>query len=219
VRGWRNLADLNSRKSTDDFYDADCDPFVDQSPAPGSILCDPEFVEFACMDQSQVGALLDKAVDELLANLPPVSSGIANNGGLNQQQQHSLQPSLAKLLLHLHGWDFDRVTAGFLADPKRFLIEVFPFFRRKTRTGPSLSPLQNHILADRAQLRRSWGNKNAMLECSVCFEPATAPLIHLDCGHGFCRACWRTHVETQLRNGSCGPGPGNAKCDTTFRSI
>lgn len=84
-----------------------------------------------------------------------------------------------------------------MADGRRFLIE-------------------NHILADRSQQRKNAASHSShpnsskhnnsltgstSAECSVCFQPAQSPLIHLDCGHGFCKCCWRMHIETQLQNG------------------
>jgi hypothetical protein len=96
----------------EDYYDIDGDNIFDQ-PAPGSILCDPEYVEYACLDHAQVDALLEKAVAELLGTLPQQTNGHPN-----------LAPSLAKLLLHLHEWDGEKVKAGYLTDSKRFLNEV-----------------------------------------------------------------------------------------------
>jgi hypothetical protein len=73
------------------------------------------------LDHAQVDALLDKTVAELLAMMTL---------GHNSQQpptngQQQMKPSLAKLLLHLHGWDMEPVKIAYQTDAKRFLIEVF----------------------------------------------------------------------------------------------
>uniref|UniRef100_A0A914NX70 RBR-type E3 ubiquitin transferase n=1 Tax=Meloidogyne incognita TaxID=6306 RepID=A0A914NX70_MELIC len=128
------------------YYDADGGDHFDQSPAPGSILCDPEYVEYSCLDQQQVEDLFDKIVKELIESIP----------------QNNLKPELAKLLLHLNKWDVEQVRICLMNDSKQFLIENEQF----------------------------------------CFELTnSSPLLHLDCGHGFCKSCWQMHIETQLQNG------------------
>ena len=98
---------------TDYYYDADGGDHFDQSPAPGSILCDPEYVEYSCLDQQQVEDLFDKIVKELIESIP----------------QNNLKPELAKLLLHLNKWDVEQVRICLMNDSKQFLIEVWRFFK------------------------------------------------------------------------------------------
>lgn len=77
-------------------------------------MYDPEYVDYACFDRTQVDGLLDKTVAELISALMLI----------NLQQ---LKPSLAKLLLHFNEWDIERVKRGYKTDPRHFLIEVYSF--------------------------------------------------------------------------------------------
>ncbi|CAK5085356.1 unnamed protein product [Meloidogyne enterolobii] len=165
----------------DYYYDADGGDHFDQSPAPGSILCDPEYVEYSCLDRQQVEDLFDKIVKELIESIP----------------QNNLKPELAKLLLHLNKWDVEQVRISLLNDSKRFLIENHiindhsnhPQFRKPKITNNNYLP-KNQIPG------------TSSIECTVCFELSnSSPLLHLDCGHGFCKSCWQMHIETQLQNG------------------
>lgn len=53
--GWTQNAKMKTLKFAD-YYDAD--DTYDQGPTPGSILYDPEYVEYTCMDRAQVSYVL-----------------------------------------------------------------------------------------------------------------------------------------------------------------
>uniref|UniRef100_A0A183BJK9 RBR-type E3 ubiquitin transferase n=1 Tax=Globodera pallida TaxID=36090 RepID=A0A183BJK9_GLOPA len=225
-----------------DYYATD-DTSCDLGPAPGSILCDPEYVEYTCMNRAQVDTLvLDKAVSELIADIQQQQNVHCPQNHLQQQQQqandsHRLQkqqqlikPSLARLLLHLHGWNVERVRAGLLeCGQRQFLVENHILADQQNAADQSASstaqsssfsaspPPTSSSIITRSKTAATTPKSAAASpsspssasvttsspggECSVCFEPnSAASLLKLDCGHGFCRQCWLSHVETQLQN-------------------
>ncbi|KAL3114236.1 hypothetical protein niasHT_014080 [Heterodera trifolii] len=218
--------------ATDDTYD--------QGPTPGSIQCDPEYVEYSCMDRAQVETLvLDKTMAELMAAIQLQSPSLNNNNnnnivhndsrpqkhGLthhhhNSNNQQLLSPSLVRLLLHLNEWNVEKLCNGLSESGglRQLLMENHLLADHRQNVPPpppSLSTIitrsKSAAIATSSSFSSASSSSLALPihqstssspECSVCFEPNSAgDLLKLDCGHGFCRHCWLSHVETQLQNG------------------
>ena len=106
----------------------------------------------------------------------------------------SVEPSVAKLLLHFHDWDEDGIRKQLHDASDQLLVEDGLKADKNPRKRPRIS-------AESPSSSRSTGAK----ECAVCCEDNVESLLSLDCGHLFCQKCWESHVETQLATGSLTP--------------
>ncbi|KAH7729633.1 Protein T12E12.1 [Aphelenchoides avenae] len=166
-----SFSDVSDGADDYDYYDASddfCSPLDEPSHSEDPDL---EYVEYSCLDVGQVETLMHTTIGELAASA-------------------SVEPSVAKLLLHSHGWDADAIRKQLHDTGDQLLVEDGLKADKNPRKRPRIS-------AESPSSSRSTSAK----ECAVCCEDNVENLLSLDCGHLFCQKCWESHVETQLANG------------------
>lgn len=93
-------------------------------------------------------------------------------------------PSLAKLLLHMYGWNQMEIVDGYRQDCNRLLTAA----HIKPLTPPQSAP--------------STQQGEGEITCPVCLAPMSLDnASHLSCGHTFCKDCWSKHFEVQITHG------------------
>lgn len=98
-----------------------------------------------------------------------------------------ITPSLAKVLLHTHGWAIGTIIAEYRIDASRLLVT--------SRIKPPIPPLPPELVVNMG----CYGSRTA---CPVCVIPSyTDKFRSLACGHPFCCQCWAMHFEVQISQG------------------
>ncbi|KAG8230447.1 hypothetical protein J437_LFUL014711, partial [Ladona fulva] len=160
----------------EDYYNTaeDCDiESVDASKT------DPEYFVFECLSVEEVERLLNESVEALSTSL-------------------QITPSLAKVLLHTHGWAIDEISDKYRADSTSLLV------------ASNIKPAHSVDIS-----WRSSSSPRAETSCPVCaFARAVTCFCSLACGHAFCRDCWAMHFEVKIMQGvSTGIGCMAQECE------
>lgn len=148
--------------SYDDYYNMgeDCD--IEQIDL---LKQDPEYFPYDCLSVEEVERLLNESVETLSNSL-------------------QITPSLAKVLLHTHGWAISTIISEYRIDASRLLVA--------SRIKPPVPP-------DPVVTMNCYGSRTS---CPVCVIPSyTDKFRSLACGHPFCSQCWAMHFEVQISQG------------------
>ncbi|KAJ9593833.1 hypothetical protein L9F63_027523 [Diploptera punctata] len=144
----------------EDYYNHEDDFDAEQLDPSKS---DPEHFVFDCLTVEEVERLLNESVETLSTTL-------------------QITPSLAKVLLHAHGWAIPDIIVKYREDSSKLLV--------LSKVKPPHSP---ELFASR-QVRH--------ILCPVCVaSQASDKFSNLACGHLFCRECWSMHFEVQIIQG------------------
>ncbi|KAF5281166.1 hypothetical protein FQR65_LT14846 [Abscondita terminalis] len=142
-----------------DYYNAADDNDIEQIDPSKT---DPEYFEYECLTEEQVERLLNETVEILSNNL-------------------QITPSLAKVLLHSHGWAVAIIATKYRGNPDHLLISS------KVKPSTTPSPVSGC---------------SRYLTCPVCVTPQiTEKFFSLSCLHLFCKDCWTMHFEVQISQG------------------
>lgn len=153
-------SDGNSSEEMDDDIDYYNDASDDLDIDCPSKTDDPEYFEFEPLQVIDAERLLNEEIESLCKRL-------------------SVDPSTAKMLLHVHNWKKDDICENYQRDPTGFLIDSHLASSRKPDQLVGLKPL-----------------------CTVCCtEHPRDCFLGVACGHLFCRDCWDMHFQTQIQDG------------------
>ncbi|XP_050710210.1 potential E3 ubiquitin-protein ligase ariadne-2-like [Eriocheir sinensis] len=159
------MSDEEMEYSDDDFdayYEEEYDRDVDHVDPHKN---DPEYFHVACLTDTEVERLLNESVEQLSNSI-------------------QVTPSLAKLLLHMYGWNQMEIVDGYRQDCNRLLTAA----HIKPLTPPQSVP--------------STQQGEGEITCPVCLAPMSLDnASHLSCGHTFCKDCWSKHFEVQITHG------------------
>ncbi|KAL5286972.1 ARIH2 family protein [Megaselia abdita] len=164
----------------DDYYNSG-DSDVDQIDPKKT---DPEYFDYKCLLVEEVEKLLNELVEKLNTRI-------------------EITPSLAKVLLHEHGWDVEKIVSKYRENSNGLLITA----RVKPPTNDQPTPSTSSSIACSSS---SWSTTNLPTTSSLslhrlCPVCATSHLPDkfekLACNHSFCKDCWAMHFETQIFQG------------------
>lgn len=111
-----------------------------------------------------------------------------------------ITPSLAKVLLHEHGWDVEKIVSKYRENSNGLLITARV---KPTNDQPTASTSSNIACS-------SWSTTNLPTTsslsvsrlCPVCATSHFPDKFEkLACNHSFCKDCWAMHFETQIFQG------------------
>ncbi|KAK6175068.1 hypothetical protein SNE40_013605 [Patella caerulea] len=124
---------------------------------------DPEYFEFDLLKVEDVERLLNEEVEALCTSL-------------------KITPSLAKMLLHAHGWQRSLIIERHQRDPEKFLVD-------------------SRIVADKKNI--SQDNIMGLTHtCPICVQQLSKDEFQaLSCQHLFCNECWDMHFNIQINQG------------------
>ncbi|KAK3912194.1 putative E3 ubiquitin-protein ligase ariadne-2 [Frankliniella fusca] len=160
-----------------DYYNTGDDCDIDHID-PSKI--DPEFFIFECLSVEEVERLLNENVELLSSSL-------------------QITPSLAKVLLHNHGWAVQDLISKYRSDASLLLVQsrIKPP-HPPSKTDGSSSHSSQSSLSSKDSLE---DDENQKL-CPVCVMLCSVDVFSsLACGHKFCKDCWTMHFEVQIIQG------------------
>ncbi|XP_071438708.1 potential E3 ubiquitin-protein ligase ariadne-2 isoform X2 [Hetaerina americana] len=168
-----------------DYSDEDCDYGDYYNTTEDDIECDdasktdPEYFVYECLSVEEVDRLFNESVEALSTSL-------------------QITPSLAKALLHSHGWAVEEICEKYRVDSSRRLV------------ASNINPEQP---ADFSWCHSSTSRTTSL--CPVCaISQALNKFCNLTCGHAFCRDCWAMHFEVKIMQGvSTGIGCMAQECE------
>ncbi|CAI4224535.1 unnamed protein product [Auanema sp. JU1783] len=158
-----------------DYY-GDCDmDIVTEGEAVSAN--DPEDAEFDCLSLHEVERVLNEKVASLV-------------------EWANLTPSLARMLLHVHEWDSDKVSSLINMNLEEALV------------SSNIKP-------------KTVGTTSTAGYCIVCADDSASQMETLSCKHEFCINCWRSHIESRLSEGvaskiECMDSQCNLLCPSEF---
>lgn len=149
--------DMEDEESFRHYYDHDAEE-SDPIPLSGD---DVERFEYELLRVEDVERLLNETVEALCKAI-------------------SVQPALAKVLLHTQKWMLSDIVREHKRNPKKLLSDC--------RIYPLCSVQEKKV------------SVNVM--CPVCMQKVSPEGVHsLSCGHGFCSECWQTYFQYQIQYG------------------
>ncbi|KAL8582056.1 putative E3 ubiquitin-protein ligase ariadne-2 [Nucella lapillus] len=124
---------------------------------------DPEYFEYTILQTEDAERLLNEEVEALCSAL-------------------KVAPSLAKMLLHVGGWQGDVLIEKYQQDQEKLLVE-------------------SNITCAKDK-KETEGLTGSQPVCPVCAESYPRDkFIGLACGHLFCPSCWEMHFRFQIEEG------------------
>lgn len=122
---------------------------------------DPEYFSYDCLTEVEVEQLLNENVATLSNTL-------------------QITPSLAKVLLHGHGWSIANIIMKYRENASNLLISS----KIKPPMTPAPTPCSRYEM------------------CPVCVtQHMSEKFYNLSCAHMFCKDCWIMHFEVQIKQG------------------
>ncbi|XP_076447202.1 putative E3 ubiquitin-protein ligase ariadne-2 isoform X3 [Babylonia areolata] len=124
---------------------------------------DPEYFEYTILQTEDAERLLNEEVEVLCSAL-------------------KVSPSLAKMLLHVGGWQADYIIERYQQDQEKLLVE--------SNISCAKDKKEQDFLIDSSPV------------CPVCVENYPRDkFMGLSCGHHFCPSCWEMHFRFQIEEG------------------
>ena len=110
-----------------------------------------------------------------------------------------ITPSLAKVLLHTHGWTVQELISKYRSDASLLLVQS----RIKPPHPPPRSASSSaHGSQSSLSSKDSLEEDESQTHCLVCVTVSSSEVFSsLACGHKFCKDCWTMHFEVQIIQG------------------
>ncbi|RXG52421.1 E3 ubiquitin-protein ligase ARIH2 [Armadillidium vulgare] len=158
-------------------------------------LTDPEYFEYSCLTDTEVERLLNESVEQL-------SNAI------------QVTPSLAKVLLHLMGWNIPLIVSRYRANSEELLTSCQIKPPNSNVAGSSNPSTSSSYIGGSSSSSSSAttlttigsnsppNDSDSSFCCPVCLMPSSSDkLSYLSCNHSFCNKCWSMHFKVQISSG------------------
>ncbi|KAB7503210.1 Protein ariadne-2 [Armadillidium nasatum] len=158
-------------------------------------LTDPEYFEYSCLTDTEVERLLNESVEQL-------SNAI------------QVTPSLAKVLLHLMGWNIPLIVSRYRANSEELLTSCQIKPPNSNVAGSSNPSTSSSYIGGSSSSSSSattlttigsnspGSDSDSSFCCPVCLMPSSSDkLSYLSCNHSFCNKCWSMHFKVQISSG------------------
>ncbi|XP_044741189.1 potential E3 ubiquitin-protein ligase ariadne-2-like isoform X2 [Chrysoperla carnea] len=166
----------------DDYYNMGDDCDIEQIDPSKT---DPEYFAYDCLTVEEVERLLNESVEILSNNL-------------------QITPSLAKVLLHAHGWQTQEVLLKYRDNSKLLngIRRGLGAQMKPSTTVPNSASPSCSLSTTSAAVKNNASSSSQQVQCPVCMV-AHLPekFCGLPCGHAFCTECWAMHFEVQIMQG------------------
>ncbi|CAC5397163.1 ARIH2 [Mytilus coruscus] len=140
------------------YYDNDTDDLDIDKPKKSD---DPEYFEFDLLHLEDAERLLNEEVEALCSKL-------------------KIDPSLAKMLLQVHGWNKESIIERHIIDHGKLLVD--------SKIKPAVKYKDTCFSNYRT--------------CPVCYLTVQKDqMFSVSCGHQFCKECWDSFFQIQIQQG------------------
>uniref|UniRef100_T1GU21 RBR-type E3 ubiquitin transferase n=1 Tax=Megaselia scalaris TaxID=36166 RepID=T1GU21_MEGSC len=166
----------------DDYYNSEEDSDIEHIDPKKT---DPEYFDYKCLLVEGVEKLLNELVEKLSTRI-------------------EITPSLAKVLLHEHEWNVEKIVTKYRENSSGLLISarVKPPGDQPTASTSTAVSSTSWSISPNSNFPTTSSSLTVHRLCPVCATSHSPDKFEkLACNHSFCKDCWAMHFETQIFQG------------------